>query len=118
MISKNEIDKLRELIANGGKGPWEADIDDPDTPHRMWHGKFLLKGEDQKDGFQSWCTQDAGTDEFAHACNAELAAAAVTALPGLLDLLEKIYMDLFEVTAQRDAYKRELSTIQREKVTP
>jgi hypothetical protein len=109
MIPKNEIDKLRELLAAGDQGPWVADIDDPDTPRRMWTGKFYIQGDDQKNGKNSWCTQNANTDEFKHACNAELAAAAVTVLPGLLDMMEHIYMELWEVTCQRDAYRREIA---------
>jgi hypothetical protein len=109
MIPKNELDKLRDLVAAGDQGPWEADIDEPGTSNRMWTGKFYIQGEDQKDGRKSWCPQDNDVSKkFKHACNAELVAAAVTVLPGLLNFIEHMYMELFEVTAQRDSYKRQL----------
>jgi hypothetical protein len=109
MIPKNEIDKLRELLAAGDQGPWVADIDDPDTPRRMWTGKFFIQGENQKAGEITWCVHDSDVSEHRNACNAELAAAAVTVLPGLLNMMEHIYMELWEVTCQRDAYKREIA---------
>lgn len=85
-INNEEIQRLRRLLKAGSNPPWEADIDDPSTKRRMWTGKFYID-----DGNQTWCTYGGedtdGPDltEAKRADNAELAAAAVTALPALLD---------------------------------
>lgn len=108
MISLNDISRLRELLAAGDPGPWRADIDDPDTPGRQWTGKFYVGDGDGPRGL-TWCTNGAGfrttETDYKHACNAELAAAAVTALPRLLNVIEQLNMDLFKTVTERDAYK-------------
>jgi len=93
-ITKEEIQRLRKLLKAGSDPPWEADIDDPNTKNRMWTGKFYIEGMDLDEGRGTWCTYG-GYDsdapdmtEAKRADNAELAAAAVTALPALLDALE------------------------------
>lgn len=108
MISKNEIEELRRLIRAGSAGPWEAIMDEPGSLLRRWKGVFYINEKNERKARLSWCCYGAQTDEHKHAANAELAAAAVTVLPGLLNLVEKLYIDLFEVTCDRDAIKRHL----------
>lgn len=105
-----DIDKLRGLLAKATKGPWEVDSEyDPDGAYGSgpdhdtgYHNYFvgaevdgkwrtlmdtvnsdhkLIEDDRDEDGGRSW-------DAIGHG-NANLVAAAITALPALLDELER-----------------------------
>lgn len=93
MITKEDIEYLRQLCRDGSPGPWEADIDDPFTDRESWTGNVytgdgiwrtrVLIGKPLNQG-DSWLL---GTRQDAQ--NARLACAARTWLPRLLDELER-----------------------------
>lgn len=104
MITKNQIEELRTLLEKASPGPWNADIDDPETENPMWTGKFYT---DAHRG--TWCTYGADETEVQHVHNARLVAASVTLLPSLLDNIEKLSESLKQavdvIEEQKNAFE-------------
>lgn len=59
--------------------PWQADIDDPNTDHAMWTGKFYTAAEDARSTWTSYDTPDERLTPIAR-----FVEAAVNAVPALL----------------------------------
>lgn len=74
------LDEWQALSDKATPGPWEADIDDPGTPHEMCTGKFYC-GTDDDNNWTTWCTYD---DSAQGLDNYRFTAAARTAVPALI----------------------------------
>lgn len=103
-ITDKEIDDLRRLLAAADQAPWEADIINPGTMYRHWTGVFHITPK--RENREIWSVEGSGEGDYIRACNAELAAAAVSWLPRLLRAVESIDIELYRATKERDAYKR------------
>jgi len=83
MITKEDIEYLRQLCSAGSPVPWDADIDDPLTDTEFWTGKWYTGDGIWEPGWNDTISRA----QEAH--NARLTAAARNWLPRLLDEIER-----------------------------
>lgn len=96
-----DTEKLRALLAAGTPGPWRAVIEG-DQPVVYYRGLIGLCANKNSDGYVSVVTEANARPVHDVKANAALIAAAVNALPELLNETERLRADLARVTAERN----------------
>jgi len=82
-ITQKQLDEWQAICDAASPGPWEADVDDPGTPHETWTGKFYTGPKLE----QTWCTYGGEDPDSVHVANARFCALARSALPRLISAL-------------------------------
>jgi hypothetical protein len=83
-VDRTTLIEWKKVCDAASPGPWEPDIDDPETEMENWTGKFSISGP-----VSTWCTYSDEHTESVNCANARFIALARTALIDLLLKPEK-----------------------------